>query len=144
MKTNNTNFLYKLSSIRQSSFAFLESEMIKAGITDVPPSFGDILYAIHSQGTGYVKDIVAQTYKDKSTVSNIINQLEKKGYVEKVPDPEDGRRVKVKITGKARKYVDAMSDISERFRRKLFNTMSREEQEILFLLLNKVERNIKD
>jgi len=143
MKTNNTNLLYKLSSIRQSAFSFLESEMAKAGITDVPPSFGDILYLIHTQGGAYIKDIADQSYKDKSTVSNIINQLEKKGYVEKLADPEDGRRVKVRLTKQSENYIDAMSGISQNFRKKLFDNMSSEEQEILFLLLNKVEKNLK-
>jgi len=117
--------------------------MAKAGIKDVPPSFGDVLYVIHNQGEGYIKDIADQSYKDKSTVSNIINQLEKKGYVEKLADPEDGRRVKVRLTKQSEKYIDAMSVISQKFRKKLFNNMSSEEQEILFLLLNKVGKNLK-
>jgi len=142
MKTNNTNLLYKLSSIRQSAFSFLESEMAKAGITDVPPSFGDILYLIHTQGGAYIKDIADQSYKDKSTVSNIINQLEKKGYVEKRPDPKDGRRVKVHLTQGSEEHIDAMSDISVTFRAKLFENMSNEEQGILFLLLDKIGKNV--
>ncbi len=143
MKTDNKNFLYKLSNLRKSAFSFLESEMAKSGITDVPPSFGDILYIIHTKGTGYIKDIVASSYKDKSTVSNIINQLEKKGYVEKIPDIDDGRRVKVRLTDQATQYIDEMAEISGRLQKKLFNNMSSEEQDIMFLLINKVEKNLK-
>ncbi len=143
MIINNKNFLYKLSSIRKSAFAFLEAEMVKCGITDVPPSFGDVLYVIHSLGSGYVKDIVERSYKDKSTISNIINQLENKGYVEKIPDADDGRRVKVRLTKEAEKYIEEMAKISNSLQKRLFNNMSSEEQEILFLLLNKIERNLK-
>ena len=142
MTITNKNFLYKLSSIRQSAFSFLESEMANAGLKDVPPSFGDVLYAIHNQGAGYIKDIVDQTYKDKSTVSNIINQLVEKGYVEKRQAPEDGRRVRVQITDKAKRYIDAMSEISWKLKHQLFKNMSTEEQEILFMLLNKIEKNL--
>ena len=142
MKTDSKNFLYKLSSLRKSAFSFLEEEMSKSGITDVPPSFGDILYIIHNKGAGYVKDIVESSYKDKSTISNIINQLEKKGYVDKIPDADDGRRVKVRLTDQARKYIDEMADISARLQNKLFENMSDEEQEIMFLLINKVEKNL--
>ncbi len=143
MKINNSNFLYKLSSIRKSAFSFLEAEMAKSGITDIPPSFGDILYIIHNQGSGYIKDIVKSSYKDKSTISNIINQLEKKGYVEKFPDADDGRKVKVRLTAQAKKYINEMAEISDCLQKRLFINMSNEEQEIMFLLLNKVERNLK-
>lgn len=143
MKINNKNFLYKLSGIRKSAFSFLETEMGKSGINDVPPSFGDVLYIIHSLGAGYVKDIVERSYKDKSTISNIINQLENKGYVEKVPDAKDGRRVTVKLTKQAENYIEEMAVISENLQKKLFNDMSDEEQDIMFLLLNKVEQNLK-
>jgi len=117
--------------------------MKKAGIKDIPPSYGEILYLIHNQGAGYVKDIVDQSNKDKSTVSSIINQLEKKGYVQKRRDPEDGRRVMVCLTPLSEIYIDAMFEISMDLRGKLFRDMSEEEQTILFLLLNKVEKNLK-
>jgi len=143
MKTTNTNFLYKLSSIRHLSFTFLERELSRAGVEDLPPSYGDILYIIHSQGVSYVKEIVDRSYKDKSTVSNSINHLVKNGYVEKIPDPEDGRRVRIKLTKRSEKYIDAMAEISRKLKTKLFRSMSGEEQEILFLLLNKVEKNLR-
>ncbi len=143
MKINNKNFLYGLSSIRKSAFTFLEAEMAKSGINDFSPSFGDILYVIHSLGSGYVKDIVERSYKDKSTISNIINQLEKKGYVEKIPDADDGRRVKVKLTEQAENYIEEMAIISDSLQKKLFSNMSNEEQKIMFLLLNKVGTNLK-
>jgi len=138
-----TNFIYKLSSIRQTAFSLLEKGMKKAGVTDIPPSYGDILHLIHNQGEGYVKDIVDKSRKDKSTVSSIINQLEKKGYVEKMSDPEDGRRIMVRLAAKSEAYMDAMYAISTDLRQKLFKNMSEEEQNILFLLLNKVEKNLK-
>lgn len=140
MEPDTTNFLYKLSSIRQSAFSFLESEMKRAGVRDLPPSFGDILYIIHNQGPCYVKDIAALSYKDKSTVSNSINLLENKGYVQKLRDADDGRRVQVRLTPKAEGYIDSMTDISVQLKQKIFNNMSDEEQQILFLLLGKIEK----
>jgi DNA-binding MarR family transcriptional regulator len=136
------NFTYKLSSIRQTAFSFLETEMKKAGIIDIPPSYGDILFLIYTLESGYIKDIVDKSKKDKSTVSNIINQLVKKGYVEKVADPEDARKTMVKLTEQCKTYAETMFDISKKLKQKLFKSMSEEEKSILFLLLNKVEQNM--
>lgn len=142
MKIDETNFLYSLSSIRHGAFSFLESSMAEAGITDLPPSYGDILHAIHGKKGASVSDIVALSHKDKSTVSNIINQLEKRGYVEKKSSPEDGRRVQVTLSPKAESYIGAMAGISTRLQEKLFQAMSEEEQGILFMLLRKVGANL--
>jgi DNA-binding MarR family transcriptional regulator len=136
------NFTYKLSSIRQTAFSFLETEMKKAGIIDIPPSYGDILFLIYTLESGYIKDIVDKSKKDKSTVSNIINQLVKKGYVEKVADPEDARKTMVQLTEQCKAYAKTMFDISKKLKQKLFKSMSEEEKSILFLLLNKVEQNM--
>ncbi|MCG8564447.1 MAG: MarR family winged helix-turn-helix transcriptional regulator [Desulfobacterales bacterium] len=116
--------------------------MNKAGITDIPPSYGDILYLIYVLESGYIKDIVDKSKKDKSTVSNIINQLVKKGYVEKKTDPEDARKTIVRLSVQSRGHVETMFDISKRLKERLFKDMSEEEKSILFLLLNKVEQNM--
>ncbi|MCG8637429.1 MAG: MarR family transcriptional regulator [Desulfobacterales bacterium] len=117
--------------------------MKKIGINDIPPSYGDILYLIYNEESGHLKDIVNKSRKDKSTVSNIINQLEQRGYVEKKSDPDDGRRTIVQLTPQCKSNIEAVSDISSKLKQKLFKGMSEEEQSILFMLLNKVEKNLK-
>lgn len=143
MKTSDSHFVYKLSVIRKLAFSFLEEEMEKAGVKDLPPSFGDILYIVHTKGPVSVKDIAAQSYKDKSTVSTIIHQLETKGYVQKEPDPSDGRKVRVSLTSQAEKHMESMARISSGLKERLFQDMSREERDILFLLMDKIEGNLK-
>ena len=143
MKIHRKNLLYSLSAIRQSAFTFLEAAMTDAGITDLSPAHGDILYVIHKLEEAYVKEIVARSHRDKSTVSNIINQLVKKGFVEKRGAPDDGRRVRVRLSEKARIHMESMALISKRLEKKLFSNMSEEEQAILFLLLEKVKKEIE-
>ncbi|MCB9495111.1 MAG: winged helix-turn-helix transcriptional regulator [Desulfobacteraceae bacterium] len=142
MKTKKRNFLYKLSSIRSLAFSFLGKELQAKGIDDIPPSFGDILFIINSLGECFVQDIVKHSYRDKSTVSNIIRKLEQNGYVEKFSDQYDGRKVKIRLTEKCHSHLYSMLEISEKLKNKLFHKMSNEEIEILFLLINKIEKNI--
>ncbi|MCG8472133.1 MAG: MarR family transcriptional regulator [Desulfobacterales bacterium] len=144
MKIHRTNFLYSLSAIRKSAFSHLEAAMAEAGITDLPPSFGDILYIIHTQGEIFINELATLSHKDKSTVSNSIKQLEKRGYVEKIASRDDARKVKVKLSPKAKSHMKAMAAISDGLQKKLFEKMSEEEQAILFLLLSKIGKNMKD
>ena len=142
MQINENNFLYSLSLIRKKAFAFLEKEMRGAGIEDIPPSYGDVLYTINQKGVVNLNDLCRLTNKDKSTVSIIVNALGKAGYVTKEKDKNDGRSVCIELSEKAAEHADRMMDISDRLREKLFSNMSEEEKEISFLLLNKISSNL--
>jgi DNA-binding MarR family transcriptional regulator len=142
MPANEKNFLYSLGEIRKKAFSFLSREMKANGITDVPPSYGDVLYAIHSRGQVSLSDLCRLTNKDKSTVSIVINAMEKSGYVIKTRDENDGRSVCICLSDKARSYAGCMADISDRLRQQFFAGMSEEEKAIFFLLINKISSNL--
>jgi MarR family transcriptional regulator, 2-MHQ and catechol-resistance regulon repressor len=44
------------------------------------------------EGMG-LNDLAAHLYLDKSTASRVVDALERKGYVERIPDPQDRRAV---------------------------------------------------
>ncbi len=116
--------------------------MQKIGVTDIPPSYGDILYTINRKKNICIKDISEISNKDKSTVSLIINALEKNGYVKKEKNNTDGRSITIKLTQKAKQYTDAMMEISIKLQNKLFAEMSEEEKAIFFMLLQKVAKKM--
>ena len=142
MGINGTNFLYYLSDIRKRAFAFLQKRMKQVGVADIPPSYGDILYAIKQRGVVSQKEICELSYRDKSTVSLILNAIEEKGYIVKEKDKTDSRALRIKLTRKAEQKSDDMMAISAELQQKLFNGMSEEEKQIFFMLLNKIAQNI--
>src|SRR6201992_2396161 len=44
---------------------------------------------------------------DKSSVTGLVDRAEKRGLVERVPDPDDGRAVRIKLTRSGRAVVTA-------------------------------------
>lgn len=63
-------------------------------------------YAINAlvlQGSITLNRLASELYLDKSTASRVVDSLEKKGYVRRMIDPEDGRALRLKVTsaGKA-------------------------------------------
>lgn len=50
------------------------------------------------RGPRTVNELAAALYLDKSTASRVVGALERKGYVERVPDPRDGRVRRVAAT----------------------------------------------
>ncbi len=56
------------------------------------------LKAVVDHGPLSVNDLSAELFLEKSTASRAANALEAKGFVEKTPDPSDGRSVKLEAT----------------------------------------------
>jgi DNA-binding MarR family transcriptional regulator len=51
-------------------------------------------------GTISLKELAADLCLDKSTASRVVDSLERKGYVARMPDPEDGRALRLVVTDK--------------------------------------------
>lgn len=142
MNVNQDNFLYTLTKVRQRLFSFLEAELAKNNITDVPPSYGHVLFVLDRKGPLTLQELARLSEKDKSTVSSMIKRLEENGYVTKVKGRDDGRFVKIKLTARARKIRPLIWEISDAMNKKLFSGLSAEEKNRLFELLGKVCDNV--
>jgi DNA-binding MarR family transcriptional regulator len=142
MKIHEGNFLYALTAIRQRLFAFLEDEMAKGGIADIPPSFGDVLFVLDRRGPQMLQEIARHTMKDKSTVSSVVKRLEAAGYVTKEKVEGDARCVTIALTAKAKRVKASMRGISKKMNSRLFRGLSGGERNELFRLLERVSGNL--
>ena len=70
---------------------------VAAAGMDVTPAQARVAARIGPQGTR-VSDLAAQAGVTKQSVAFLVEQLEAKGYVERVPDPSDGRARLVRLT----------------------------------------------
>ncbi len=143
MEVNRSNFLYALTKIRQRLFAFLEEEMAKKNIIDIPPSFGHILFILDAKGPLSLMDLARFAEKDKSTVSSVIQRLAEKGYVAKVKGGGDGRYITIRPTARAKRIRPVLWTISAAMNDRLFRGLNQDEQSKLFELMGKVLKNVK-
>ena len=141
IRVHRGNFLYTLNSIRQSLFAYLESELARQGIHDIAPSHGDILYILDKKGSLHLHDLTELSLKDKSTITAVISRLEKHGYVTRTRDFADKRLVNIQVTDKARTIKPALARISEKMNSQLFEGLSAEEKTTLFNLMARIRHN---
>jgi len=142
IRVHHGNFLYTLNSIRQSLFAYLESELARQGIRGIAPSHGDILHILDKKGTLHLRDLTELSLKDKSTITAVISRLEKNGYVTRVRDSSDKRLVNIQVTDKAETVKPALKKISEKMNSQLFEGLSTEEKNTLFKLMTRVSHNV--
>lgn len=80
--------------------------VVAAGITDITLAQARVAARIAPNGSR-VTDLAEQARVTKQTAAFLVEQLEKAGYVERVPDPTDGRARLVRLTSRARPVVRA-------------------------------------
>ena len=90
---------------------------------DEPPSLND------------VADMLATSHQN---VKQLSNQLVKKGFVEYVKDPSDGRKVLLKTTEKNRRFWDSHAAEHIQFFNELFSELTQDEIEQLYNLQGKL------
>lgn len=77
----------------------------------VEASAHPLLFAIHD-GPARVTDLAARVHTDVSVVSRQVRQLEERGLITKVPDPDDGRASLVTLTSEGTELVTQVFDRS--------------------------------
>lgn len=73
--------------------------MRRAGVYDVTLAQGRVAARIGAHGTR-LSDLAEQAQVSKQTATALVDRLQEAGYVERVPDPRDGRARLVRFTTK--------------------------------------------
>lgn len=111
-----TVLLRLLIRVSQAETNELVRRLHDLGHGGVQPSYIGILGNIDTEGTRLV--VVAQrTGNTRQAVSQLVTEIERKGYLERTPDPTDGRAVLVRHTPEGRALLAdalaAMADIED-------------------------------
>ncbi len=76
----------------------LHAELAAAGYAETYPSWGTNLFHFLRGGGLRLTELAERTHTTKQALLYTINQLEAAGYVERVPDPTDGRAKIIRLT----------------------------------------------
>jgi DNA-binding MarR family transcriptional regulator len=76
----------------------IHAELAAAGFADSYPAWGTNIFHHLRQGGFRLTELAERTHTTKQALLYTINQLEAAGYVERVPDPTDGRAKIIRLT----------------------------------------------
>jgi DNA-binding MarR family transcriptional regulator len=88
-------------------------ELKEFGFSDLRPSFIDILIFVSYNEGCSIKDIGNFCHLKKQTMTSHINELIKRGYIEKAANPEDKRQQVITFTSQGQKFKLALFQASE-------------------------------
>ncbi len=103
----------------------LERTLVELGLDQhVRPGMGHILFALFEDDDCNIKDIVARARLTFPTITVLLTRMEKASLVERRPDPDDGRAVRIRLTPVARSIEKRCYDALRRIRRVLHAGMT--------------------
>ncbi|WP_176892416.1 MarR family transcriptional regulator [Fusobacterium varium] len=133
------NSLYSyLSRAHHRSRIFMDEELRKKGITDLGYSHIRIIIVLYVFKTLSMKEITEKISKDKSTVTILVNKLEKKGYVRKSVCSEDRRVMYLELREKAEEVIGVIFDVSQIFHKKVEQILEKDEIDTLKRIMSKL------
>lgn len=80
-----------------SLFAAIPPELAAAGFSDIRPTHGCAFRFLGPAGLR-LTELASLANLTKQSVGEIVNELERSGYVERVPDPHDKRAKVIRLT----------------------------------------------
>lgn len=130
----------KIKIIANQSRRRFEKEMVRLGI-DMPSTQARILGYIYRESLNndiFQKDIEEEFDIRRSTATNILQLLEKSGYIERVNVVHDARLKKIVITDKGIGIHEELLKAIISYEDSLTSIYTKEELDTLLFLLNKL------
>lgn len=103
-----------VSQIHQVSGRVFHRLMQLEGLNDIPPAQGRILFALWNENGLTPSELAKKTMLDKSTLTGVIDRLEKNGLVERVRSETDRRVVYVRRTVTDQEFEDRVVTVSRK------------------------------
>lgn len=140
---NTKALIASISNIHNNANKLIIEELKKYKLEGLAPSHGDILIKLYLEEEGIkMNEIALAINKDKSTVTSLVNKLEKLDLLEKFKNENDSRSVMVKLTQKGFDTKKIVVDIiSKKLLETSYKDFTKEEEELLCNLLEKVKNN---
>ena len=87
------------------------TELHSAGFTDISPSH---IYVFQSPGPDGLRptELATRVGMTKQALNHLLASLEEQGYLDRVPDPEDGRAKVIRITARGRELIGVIARVA--------------------------------
>jgi MarR family transcriptional regulator, lower aerobic nicotinate degradation pathway regulator len=126
---------FLIAKAHQRLFACFRDELAPFGIT--PPQFALLAFLWKQDGLSQV-ELSDKTAVDRTTISGLVDRLQKSGLVVRRPHPEDRRACLVHLTAPGKALEERLTPVALRVRGRIGADLGPGEYDQLCQLLNKL------
>ncbi|HEU5379462.1 MAG TPA: MarR family transcriptional regulator [Ktedonobacteraceae bacterium] len=131
------NFAQLLRIPFQALVTELHAQLAAQGYPDIPAAQTIVFAHVDAQGMR-LSELAERAQLTKQLVTYLVTAVEERGYVERVPDPSDGRAKIVRLTERGQQVAQAGSEIIAGIEREWAASLGPEDMEELRFLLQRL------
>ena len=144
-RMNTEGIIAQIARIRESANALIETELRKRSIKGIVPAHGPVLLFLFRQKKPVpIKAVVENVRRVKSTVTVMVNTLERHGYLRKLACDADNRITLIELTPAGRKLRKDFEEISSCLLNTVYQGVKKKDRQTLVDLLEVIETNLKE
>jgi MarR family transcriptional regulator, organic hydroperoxide resistance regulator len=105
---------FLLAKVHQLSGRIFARMLKEHGIDEINPAQGRILFVLWEKDAIPIRELSERTRLEKSTLSAMLDRLEKSGFIRRKPSSTDRRKILITRTDKDRSFQKAYEKVSDR------------------------------
>ena len=133
-----------LSQVHQICGRVWNKILRENNMADLEGARGRIIFALWGKDGVPIKTLCEKTSLDKSTLTGIIDRLERDGYIERKPSQTDKRSTLICLTGKEQEFAKHVQKVSNKMNKIFYKGFSDEEIIQFDSMLERILVNCKE
>ena len=133
-----------LSQVHQVCGRVWNKILRENNMADLEGARGRIIFALWGKDGVPIKTLCEKTSLDKSTLTGIIDRLERDGYIERKPSETDKRSTLICLTGKEQEFAKNVQKVSNQMNKIFYKGFSDEEIIQFDSMLERILVNCKE
>ncbi|MBY9014174.1 MAG: MarR family transcriptional regulator [Candidatus Lokiarchaeota archaeon] len=118
---------FLIAKIHQITDRIFKQMLKEYGIKELNPGQGRILFALWQKDDIPIHELSKKTQLTKSSLTTMLDRLEKGGFLKREDDENDRRAIKVKLSEKSKSFQKKYVDISKKMTKVFYGTLTEEE-----------------
>lgn len=118
---------FLISKIKQISGRIFDKKLKSYDINDLNTAQGRIIFSLWENDNVPISELVRQTALGKTTLSSMLNRLEKSGYIISKPDNNDKRKTLISLSKKSLAIKSRHETVSKEMTELFYDGLSKEE-----------------
>lgn len=133
---------FLITQIKQVQGRIFDALLQKAGIEEFNGAQGRILYVLWQEDGLPVVELAKRTGLAKTTLTSMLERMDEKGFLERVPDIKDRRVLRIFLTARAQILSDKYNQVSDEMSRIFYKDFLEEEIVVFEKSLEKILGNL--
>ena len=133
---------FLISKIHQLSQRIFAKILKDHKLDEFNPAQGRIMFVLWQKDNIPIHELVEKTQYSKSTLTSMLDNLEKAGFIKRVPSKEDRREILIALTEKNRLLQDKYVDVSREMGKLYYDRFSDKEIDDFENYLERILENL--